>query len=237
MIKKAWRTLVATLLVLGLSVPLMAGPGNQGNPRVQPPQSHPHGMTYGEWSARWWQWAYSLPVDQNPFFDDGVCTNGANGQFGPVWFLTGVVNVSGTTTRPCTIPAGKALFFPILNGECATLEGNPPPGNDLPSCADSLLEPVAEVHATIDGVTVQNLMSAYRFDSPLFTYGPLPDNNVLEFFGVAGAVAGATSLSASDGWWLMLAPLPAGQHTIHFGGTLGTPPFFILDITYHLTVR
>jgi hypothetical protein len=63
--------------------------GNLGNPGVIPPQSKAHGMTYGEWSAKWWQWAYSLPVDQNPFFDtvvppnDEGCTNGANGQLGP----------------------------------------------------------------------------------------------------------------------------------------------------------
>ncbi|MCK7502716.1 MAG: hypothetical protein MZV70_00525 [Desulfobacterales bacterium] len=78
-------------------------------------------MTYGEWSAKWWQWAYSLPVDQNPFFDEnGSCTNGANGPVGPVWFLTGVINVSGTAVRNCTVPAGKALFFPIINAEDAT---------------------------------------------------------------------------------------------------------------------
>lgn len=40
----------------------------------------PYGMSYQEWSAKWWQWALSLPIDQNPFFDEqGACANGANG--------------------------------------------------------------------------------------------------------------------------------------------------------------
>ena len=34
----------------------------------------------------------------------------------------------------------------------------------------------------------------------------------------------------------MLAPLPAGEHTVHFHGAI--PAFdFVLDVTYHLTVR
>jgi hypothetical protein len=33
-------------------------------PGVLPPQSHPHGLSYGEWQARWYEWAYvSLTVD------------------------------------------------------------------------------------------------------------------------------------------------------------------------------
>ena len=49
--------------------------------------------------------------------------------------------------------------------------------------------------------------------------------------------AGSTSLSAADGFYLMLAPLRPGQHTLHFGGTFGDPINFTLDITYHLTVQ
>ena len=35
------------------------------------------------------------------------------GQSGPVWFLAGTFG--STVTRTVTIPAGKTLFFPILN--------------------------------------------------------------------------------------------------------------------------
>src|SRR5690242_16582905 len=34
-----------------------------GTPSILPPESHPYGKSYGEWSARHWQWLYSLPVD------------------------------------------------------------------------------------------------------------------------------------------------------------------------------
>ena len=36
---------------------------------------------------------------------------------GPVWFLTDVSG-SGKEIRSCSIPAGKAVLFPILSGEC-----------------------------------------------------------------------------------------------------------------------
>ena len=84
---KRFYVVIATITVV---VGLMAGSLSQvyaldSNPRVIPPTAKAYGMTYGEWSAKWWQWAYSLPVDQNPFFDEGgSCSNGANGQFGPV---------------------------------------------------------------------------------------------------------------------------------------------------------
>jgi len=75
--------------------------------------------------------------------------------------------------------------------------------------------------------------------SPLYTYGPLPDNNVLQFFGL-DAPEGTTSKSVADGVFVMLAPLPPGKHTLHFGGSPTTTatggPIFIQDITYTITV-
>jgi hypothetical protein len=209
------------------------------NPGILPPHSKVHGKSYGEWSAAWWQWAYSLPVDQNPFFDETGCANGANGQSGSVWFLTGVINASGTAVRDCSVPVGKALFFPILNVECATLEGNGETEGELRACTESLMKLATNLAAEIDGVSIQNLEN-YRAASPLFTYGPLPENNVLQSFGY-DAPAGATSLAVADGFYLMLAPLSKGAHTLHFTGRFlgeynGSPIDFTLDITYHLIV-
>jgi hypothetical protein len=232
---KNWcGVIAAVILIVGLLSPVYA---KNANPGVMPPNAQPHGMTYGELSAAWWQWAFSLPIEQNPFFDEnGSCVNGANGQFefAPVWFLTGVINVSGTAVRDCTVPAGTFLFFPIINSECSTLEGNGTTEEPLRACATAAIDPVTTVAAEIDGVPVKNLTD-YRFESPLFTFGPLPDNNVLQFFGV-DAPAGATSLSVADGYYLLLAPLSVGQHTIHFTGTIGPPVNFEVDITYNLTV-
>ena len=184
-------------------------------------------MTYGEWSSRWWQLALAMPADKNPYFDENNCSNGANGQLGPVWFLTGVINASGTAVRDCTVPAGKALFFPIINVECSTLEAAPFHGDDeaqLRSCAGGFR--FDQVFATIDNVVVKNL-EPYLVESPLFSF-TLPPNNVL-------GVNPGTGQSVSKGYYLMLPPLSVGQHVIHFGGSFPDFPFS-LDITYTLTV-
>ena len=36
------------------------------------------------------------------------------GQSGSVWFLAGIFG-GGSATRTCAVPAGKALYFPVLN--------------------------------------------------------------------------------------------------------------------------
>ena len=233
--------LAAVLLLTPICAPADGNGGNQG---VFPPDSRPFGLTYGEWSAKWWQWAYSLPVPQNPFFDDLNCQNGANGQSGPVWFLTGVFNQSGKTTRPCNVPQGKALFFPVLNYEgdnlCPVI--NPPHSVEgLRAMSKGIMDGATNLQADVDGVSIQGLnpigKTPYRVLSPPFD-SKFPNNNILQFFGCWGtppvAPAGEYGVMVSDGVFVMLEPLSQGHHIIHFSGQL---PGFMLDITYQLTVH
>jgi hypothetical protein len=71
-------------------------------------------------------------------------------------------------------------------------------------------------------------VSAFRVQSPVFDFNA-PEDNIL---GVPG---GGSGQAVSDGIYLMLRPLPAGQHTVRFGGTFDAFDF-TLDITYHITV-
>jgi len=234
---------IITAFLLAAASPVLAGNGNAGNPGILPPQSNPHGKTYGEWSAEWWKWVYTMPQSQHPFYDTADCTEG---QSGSVWFLGGTfVSTSpetgvyvGTAIRDCTIPSGKALFFPILNAECSTVEGNGTTEADLRSCAVWLEDHITSMFCEIDGAPVKNL-AQYRVQSPLFTFGPLPVDNILAYQRY-DAPPGTTSPSVGDGVYLMLAPLSVGPHTIHFGGRVDIPEWglftFMLEVTYHLTV-
>src|SRR2546423_112062 len=117
--------LTLVMLTLLLQVTPVLADGNS-NPGVLPPNSHPFGKTYGEWSNAWWQWALLNPVvkgneQANPLFDTTGASCGV-GQSGKVWFLAGIVTVNyspgaGTITRNCTIPTGTALFVPVVNVE------------------------------------------------------------------------------------------------------------------------
>jgi hypothetical protein len=209
--------------------PAVASAGNL-NPGVIPPKGAPYGMTYGEWSARWWQWAIGLPSDHNPLTDTADCSAG---QLGPVWFLGGAFYpASSTDFRHCNVPAGKALFIPIIDTECSNLE--PPPWfgateEERRACAKVNMDPPAvepaNLFAEVDGVPVQNL-TAYRVVSPNF-YFTAPDLNVL-------GVPGGSGESVGDGYFLLLAPLSAGPHTIHFGGIFTD---WSLDLTYYINVK
>ena len=226
--KKRITTALAVLLVallLFVATPRAFAAGNP-NPRILPPDSRPHWLSYGEWSAKWWQYVFAIPASTNPLFDETGAACGV-GQSGHVWFLAEVLNTSGEAERTCTIPSGTMLFVPILTVECSTLE--PPPffgrnETELRTCAQSFR--MSDLHATIDGVAIQN-PEAYTVSSPLFTF-TVPGDNIL-------GVSSATGQSMANGAYLMIAPLSVGDHTIQFGGSFPDAQFTV-NVTYHLTV-
>lgn len=229
------RSLVLVLFVLAVLVPTQLALANNPNPGVLPPSSSPHGKTYGEWSAVWWQWFLRFPAP-GPGEPCDV------GQQGSVWFLAGAPVALGDPgiTRTCVIPAGKTLFFPVINAEWSVAEG-PCPFLDvdttteagLRACTVAVADHITVVEASVDGIPLQNLAppaSPYRVQSPLFTFDAVVGNGVVPP-GVSNAVA--------DGYWIMLAPLSAGQHTLYFKGVAPFPEFgftFVTDVTYHLTI-
>jgi hypothetical protein len=130
-------------------------------------------------------------------------------QSGPVFFVAG--RAFSTVERRFNVPAGKYVLLPLINWVIAS----PDPGfSDTATEADSLttgtLDP-SMLFATFDGERVSDLAS-HREKSPLnFTLNAVD--------GVSGFPAGTYTDANSDGYWLMLAPLSAGGHTLHFGGT------------------
>jgi hypothetical protein len=219
--KQAWRSISIALVTLAFvltltmqtSTPQAQFRGNPGNPGIIPPNAKPHGLTYGEWGARWWQWLLSIPADVNPNLDPtgGNC---GQGQSGHVWFLPG--SFGGTSTRTCAVPTGKALFMPVLNAvfgsgvfDCEPT--NPGVPCDVPTLragAASWMDDPVLLEVTIDGVPLQNL-TAYRATSPEPFSIAFPEDAVF------GLPSGIRYPHVSDGYWLMLTPLPPGTHTIH----------------------
>jgi hypothetical protein len=221
--------------------------GSFNNPAVMPLNAKAHGLSWAEWSARFWQWQFSMPVGANPIFDTADCSAG---QSGKVWFLGGSSIAFETSpgvqlaqaSRTCTIRPGTALFLPIVNSECSTVPGDVLPGfgttpEELRKCAQfaSTLIVPGTLSATLDNVPIRGL-TQYSVTSPLFSFGPLPANNVLQFFGL-NAPAGTTAQSVSEGLYLFLHPLSAGDHVLHFHAELDFgETTFIQDITYYIRV-
>jgi hypothetical protein len=177
------------------------------------------GASYGEWAARWWEWALSIPAAQNPILDQ-TGANCGQGQVGNVWFLAGTFG--GSATRNCTIPAGKPLFFPLINNI-----GFSPKGNetiiDLRKLAADLINNVDTLTCELDGATCAANLFVFRAQSPIFE----------AIVRTGGLVAPKFyDPMVADGYWLLLAPLAPGPHLLVFGATTSTG--FSTSVTYNL---
>jgi hypothetical protein len=213
----------------------MAQADDDARGKVIPRDANTDGNSSGEWSARWWQWALSILAATNPGLDE-TGASCAEGQSGPVWFLAGAF-FGGVFERACTVPPGKALFLPIVNAafgaavfDCEpTQPGVPCNITVLRAAAAASMDPVT-LEASIDGVPIRHVRD-YRVQSPVFSV-TLPEGNVVD------VPSGTYAPMVSDGYWLMLAPLSAGAHTIHFTSSITGGPFAgtETEVTYHLTI-
>ena len=225
---------LSAVLALAVTAPVAFGQAEQG--------STEYGTT-GELAAAWWQWAGSKPVPKNPLLGEYSGGPKCNGR--PVsdtpgeadwWFLAGTIDGS-EVERACTVPAGRRLFFPVVNFVFLITE----PGEDeevarafANQFVDGVLtDPDLSMSVTVDGKEVLR-----RADSPLFT-ASLPMNNI---FGLeAGEYEGV-----ADGLWAKVPPLAKGKHTVRFelsAPNVDTNPDepgaegFEQDNTYRLTVK
>jgi hypothetical protein len=203
-------------------------PASSATSVVMPPGSHPYGKTYGGWSASWWQYMLSVPAATNPLLDQTGADCGAQ-QSGQVFYLGGAFDANGTVSvhrTQCHVPAGKALFFPIVNTFCPNL-----PDYFTAFCHDPM-DQATDMSAEVDGKEIQGLgtgtTTRYRAEAHDFSFTTPPDN-IIQHDGFT------ESGEAADGTYLMLTPLPPGSHTIHFH--VNMPPWPLdLDVTYDLTV-
>jgi hypothetical protein len=240
--------LAIVLALIGPTAGLTALQTTGANPAAVSPQPlvagvQTFGATYGEWSARWWQWLLSIPAAQNPNLDQ----SGADckeGQTGNVWFLAGTFG-EGPVTRTCTVPAGKGIFFPVVN----SITFAPFPHetlNALRAQAADFLDAVTLLKVTLDGVDLPDLRSL-RVQSPVFSF-TVPEAGVLPS-GFCPLLAGPPSPTppprgpsqfcdpaVADGFWVLLSPLRPGGHKLRFRAKANTDPPFALDVTYNLTI-
>ena len=105
---------------------------------------------------------------------------------------------------------------------------------DRRACAKAWIDHVTDLAATIDGRAVENL-ARLRTRSGDFSF-TVPNNNIL-------VGSGSTwGFSSADGYYILLAPLSAGNHTIHIKGTFhdpfdpAHPVVFMLDTALNLQV-
>ena len=190
-----------------------------------PPASH--------LATSWWQWVFETSASENPLTDTTGQFAAVN-QRGRVWFLAG--NPGGTTARTITVPSGKALFFPIVNVfdvEDAIIAGGvklflvPQPVQVAQTFVSNVIATATGFSCEVDGSPVPITAANLEQSTPFSLH--LPADNIL------GVPAGVYYPAVDSGYYVLLPPLSAGQHTIHWAGSI---TFFSLslDVTYNITV-
>lgn len=173
--------------------------------------SHPFGITYSDWTAKWWQWTYSIPWNINPSYDDVGKYCNVN-QNGPVWFLT--LAFDHPVIRKCEIPKNTAILITLLNSECSYAENKSlKTEGQLRECAKKTQDYVSGAIVSLDGINIPNA-SKYRIQTNLFNF-TLPKNNILN-------LTSQTTQAIADGNWLFLKPLKSGIHELKVKGTINS---------------
>lgn len=188
--------------------------------KVLAPHATVSGDTLGTWSSRWWQWALAAAPEQSPI-RDLTGADCAVGQSGPVWFLAGSYD-SEPVVRSCEVPAGKYVFFPIINF-IESAESAGAVCAELSAIVESRFDTVTHVQVAIDGTPVPE-PDAHREKSP----------SCFDPYRLVGGESSGAYLSSGDGFWIMLEPLPIGRHVLEFDAD---SDWFSQDITYNLEVK
>jgi hypothetical protein len=176
---------------------------------IFPIVSKPYGYTYGEWSARWWQWLLSIPKSKNPAFDSTGANANIDQNYRNVFFLCQTYESAPTVpNRTVTVPSGKSIFMPIINW-VSILHIDGETDQELIDNAIKKMDVLANLKIAINGFIIKKGLEVYRAQSPIFEI-MLPEDNIV------GSPSGPAR-AVSDGYWLFLEPLDSNTSITSFG--------------------
>lgn len=170
---------------------------------VFPISSKPFGFTYGEWSAKWWQWLFSIPRSRNPAFDRTGDYAHINQVYPNIFFLCQTYEgTMGTMPiRTVTLPSCTAVFMPIINW-ISILHHDGESDQELVEIADQRMDVIENLYLSINGTIVDRGLEKFRVRSQFFDI-VLPEDNIISSQAI-------TLRAVSDGYWLFFEPIKSG---------------------------
>lgn len=226
---------VCLVLVLCAFAPGVMAKQRAHYPRVIAANANPGGLSYGQWSELWWQWAFSVPASTSPLIDETGAWALTNQPAGDTWFLAGVGFTSATdVARTITIPHGKGLFMPLLNYEGSVADT---PGYTLDQVEKMIvdfLDSADLARLTVDGRAMNLLSPAYRSGIYEGYYTLYSHDNLYEsFMGLELPLNTPIGPTLFDGYDAYIPPLPVGEHVVIIEGGV---PGWHFKVTYNITV-
>jgi hypothetical protein len=171
------------------------------------------GISYGQWTVRWWKWALSMPATNNPL-EDTTGENAFRSQPKDVWFLAGTFGKEGSDLeiplRTCTVPARLPILIPVLNCQADKIDrpyllNDQEILNEAKRQADSIVKKICEINGVmilpervVSDPTIYDIMIHQDFTK----------EKIKNEFAPASA----------DGYWVFIKGLDPGHYSIRIAG-------------------
>jgi hypothetical protein len=220
--KRMCQGILTLTMLIGLcSAKLGAEQSSAGAPPAAPgflpPTANAHGYSLTDLATAWLAWGFGTPSDVNPLVNLRCEQSALDPR---IWFLPASIGGQGTST--CYVPQGSFLVLLALAFECSEAEGNGSTLAELTACNEENFEPNT-VEVTFKDTTVRNLedyiVTTRMVMLPAYNlFGPDPTPSLMK------------------GYFMVLAPMSRGVHTLHASGEFPAFPFQA-GVTYTIVVR
>lgn len=202
------------------------------NDLIYPPSASPYGLPHKDWGKAHWDWWLSIPREIAPYPNPGSfgysCFIGLG--YPVIMLADPIIDAEAPgVSYTCTIPSDRGILIAGIQELC-NFDETYRTDEDLQKCVHERND-WAKERILIDGKEVPNV-EQYRSTTGYFnvTY---PEDNMY-------TLPPTTSRALLDGTWMMLKPLPVGNHTIEVHVSQIIPgresENLFLDLTYNLRV-
>jgi hypothetical protein len=197
----------------------------------------PYGLTYGEWTTKWWDWIMPIPKERSPLHDITGSRWNTNQPSSDVWYLIGNFATEENVKkrifprRRITVEAGRSILFPVLNCMASFLEYSGDPYH-LKTHEDL----IRHVENDVNGVKRKDLfINNKKYDPIRIASDPkIIKVSVIKDNAFDIKNSGITD-AAADGYWAFIKKLYKGHYTISFEGScemgrLGAGASYEIDV-------
>ena len=161
---------------------------------------NPFGLSYSDWTVKWWEWILQIPKYNNPLFD----INGKNAYLNQIYdnvlFLCQTLESSEEIpVRNIKIPKETSIFMPIINW-ISILHEDGETDQELISKARERMNVVKDLKININEITLTtDRLKEFRVQSPIIDVF-LPEKNIFDH-------PSCQTRTVSDGFWIFLKPV------------------------------
>jgi hypothetical protein len=180
----------------------------------------PYGITYGEWTAKWWDWIMPIQSEKSPLNDETGALWNTNQPSSDVWFLIG--NFATEASKYKTFPhrkirmeSGRSILFPVLNCMATFLEYSGPPYY-LKTHEDL----IRHVERDVNSVVKKELfINNEKYDPIRISSDPKIIKMTIFKDNAFNIKNSGITDAAANGYWAFIKPLSKGNYKIHFEGS------------------